>query len=92
MLHKKKSQIKSKLLKRFFSIISSQKYYILLMITNGLISDYEFTYFKIKELSVLPLSIIIVGIGDGQGKSKEGKDMDYFSELQKYFSCKPFKF
>lgn len=52
------------------------------MITNGFISDFEFTYYKIKELSVLPLSIIIVGIGEGYGKSKDGADINYFSMLQ----------
>lgn len=52
------------------------------MVTNGLISDLEFTMQTIRELSVLPLSIIIVGIGEGYGKNLEGVNTNYFSLLQ----------
>lgn len=59
------------------------------MLTNGLISDFEFARNAIKELSHLPLSIIIVGIGEGLGKSKEGDEIDYFSLLQRFRSFLP---
>ncbi|XP_063902647.1 copine-3-like [Zophobas morio] len=41
-----------------------QKYIILLMLTDGIISDMEFTIDEIVKASTLPLSIIIVGVGD----------------------------
>ncbi len=40
------------------------KYYILLIITDGLINDMEDTTDEIVRASGLPISIIIVGVGD----------------------------
>lgn len=40
------------------------KYYILLIITDGLINDMPETTDEIVRASGLPLSIIIVGVGD----------------------------
>lgn len=56
------------------------------MVTNGFISDYEFVRKTIKELSELPLSIIMVGIGEGKGRNKDGLEIDYFDVLRSYFS------
>uniref|UniRef100_A0A5S6R351 Copine-3 n=1 Tax=Trichuris muris TaxID=70415 RepID=A0A5S6R351_TRIMR len=41
------------------------KYFILLIITDGIISDMAKTQEVIVEASALPLSLIIVGVGDG---------------------------
>ena len=41
-----------------------QKYYILLIITDGNINDMEDTIDQIVRGTTLPLSIIIVGVGD----------------------------
>ena len=41
-----------------------QKYYILLIITDGVINDIEETIHEIVEASHTPLSIIIVGVGE----------------------------
>jgi vacuolar-type H+-ATPase subunit F/Vma7 len=43
---------------------ADQKYYILLIITDGVINDIEETIHQIVEASRTPLSIIIVGVGD----------------------------
>ena len=40
------------------------KYYILLIITDGLINDIDATIDEIVRASSLPISIIIVGVGD----------------------------
>ncbi len=40
------------------------KYYILLVLTDGLINDQEDTIDQIVRATALPLSIIIVGVGD----------------------------
>jgi len=40
------------------------KYYIFLILTDGLINDMEATTDEIVRASSLPISIIIVGIGD----------------------------
>ena len=40
------------------------KYYIFLILTDGMINDMEPTIDEIVRASSLPLSIIIVGIGD----------------------------
>lgn len=41
----------------------NQKYYILLMITDGAINDEEDTIREIVRISRLPLSIVIIGVG-----------------------------
>ena len=41
----------------------NQQYYILLILTDGIINDMEATLNEIVEASVLPISIIIVGVG-----------------------------
>lgn len=41
----------------------NQQYYILLILTDGIINDMEATLNEIVEASVLPMSIIIVGVG-----------------------------
>ena len=42
---------------------NSQKYTILLIITDGVITDFDKTVDGIVGASTLPLSIIIVGVG-----------------------------
>jgi len=39
------------------------KYYMLLLITDGIIDDLDDTIAEIVKCSILPLSIIIVGVG-----------------------------
>ena len=46
------------------------EYFILLIITDGIITDMEQTKCAIVEASILPLSIIIVGVGKENFKSK----------------------
>ena len=40
------------------------KYYIILILTDGLINDMEATTDEIVRASSLPISIIIVGVGN----------------------------
>ena len=53
-----------------------QKYYILLIITDGVINDIEETIHQIVEASRTPLSIIIVGVGDNDFTEMERLDAD----------------
>lgn len=48
-----------------------QKYYILLLITDGIINDMQKTIDEIVRASRLPLSIIIVGVGKEDFSSME---------------------
>ena len=41
-----------------------QKYFILLILTDGDIDDFEKTKDEIVKASELPMSIIIIGVGD----------------------------
>jgi hypothetical protein len=48
-----------------------QNYYILLILTDGAIMDYQETVDQIVRSSGLPLSIVIVGVGDADFSSME---------------------
>ena len=58
-----------------------QKYNILLIITDGGLSDFEKCVDEIIELAELPISIVIVGVGDGQKET--AKRESKFHALQK---------
>jgi hypothetical protein len=51
-------------------------YQILLMLTDGIISDMEATIAEIVHASTLPMSIIIVGIGNADFASMDVLDAD----------------
>lgn len=55
---------------------SNQQYYILLLITDGIINDMQKTIDQIVRGSSLPLSIIIVGVGSEDFSSMEVLDAD----------------
>jgi Mg-chelatase subunit ChlD len=42
----------------------NQKYFILLILTDGDIDDFEKTKDEVVKASELPMSIIIIGVGD----------------------------
>ena len=50
---------------------------ILLILTDGIISDIEVTIDQIVRGSSLPLSIIIVGIGDADFNAMDRLDADF---------------
>lgn len=54
----------------------NQKYFILLLITDGVINDMQKTIDEIVRGSSLPLSIIIVGVGSEDFKSMNILDAD----------------
>jgi hypothetical protein len=54
----------------------NQKYFILLLITDGVINDLQKTIDEIVRGSSLPLSIIIVGVGQEDFSSMEVLDAD----------------
>ena len=56
----------------------SKKYYILLIITDGQISDLKQTINAIVQAGDLPLSIVIVGVGDDDFSSMRELDGDDF--------------
>ncbi|KAK8939421.1 Protein BONZAI 1 [Platanthera guangdongensis] len=59
------------------SLISSrQKYFILLIITDGVITDLQETIDALVKASDLPLSILIVGVGGADFKEMEILDAD----------------
>lgn len=43
----------------------SSNYYVLIILTDGCFDDYALTVDKIIEASLLPLSIVFVGLGEG---------------------------
>jgi vacuolar-type H+-ATPase subunit F/Vma7 len=54
----------------------NQKYFILLLITDGIINDMQKTVDEIVRGSSLPLSIIIVGVGNEDFESMNQLDAD----------------
>ena len=54
----------------------SQKYFVLLIITDGDITDLEQTKAAIVHASALPLSIVIVGVGSAEFTSMQILDSD----------------
>ena len=53
-----------------------QKYTICLILTDGVINDLQATIDEVVQGSVLPLSIIIVGIGGAEFDQMEQLDAD----------------
>ncbi|KAL6066275.1 Copine-2 [Balamuthia mandrillaris] len=53
-----------------------QKYWVLLIITDGIISDMEDTIKEIVDASSLPLSIVIVGVGNEDFRNMDHLDSD----------------
>ena len=53
-----------------------QQYFILLMLTDGAISDMNNTKLAIIEASRLPMSIIIVGVGNANFDAMNELDAD----------------
>ena len=51
-------------------------YYILMILTDGVIDDFQETIDSIVQASLLPLSIIIIGIGNSDFKKMETLDGD----------------
>ena len=43
---------------------NSSNYYVLILMTDGQINDFDETVDRVVKASTLPLSIVIVGIGD----------------------------
>lgn len=54
----------------------NQKYFIMLLITDGIINDLERTIDEIVRGSALPLSIIIVGVGQEDFTTMKALDAD----------------
>lgn len=53
-----------------------QQYFVLLIITDGVITDMDHTRTAIVEASRLPMSIIIVGVGGADFSAMEFLDSD----------------
>merc|ERR1719411_2457575 len=51
-------------------------YFVLLIITEGLITDFDETKALLRNISALPMSIIIVGVGDEDFSEMEELDGD----------------
>lgn len=60
----------------FVSISHPQQYFVLLILTDGEITDFDQTRDAIVRASRLPLSIIIVGVGPADFKAMELLDGD----------------
>ena len=69
----------------------NQKYNILLIITDGIISDMQAAIDAIVDGSTLPLSIIIVGVGSADFSSMDVLDADdeplYSQKYRKHMSA-----
>lgn len=53
-----------------------QQYFVLLMLTDGVLSDMGDTKMAIIKASRLPMSIIIVGVGNANFSSMQELDAD----------------
>ena len=66
----------------------SQKFFILVIITDGLINDMQKTIDEIVRGSGLPLAVIIVGVGDADFSGMDTLDADeealYSTVYRKY--------
>nr|GMD05680.1 protein BONZAI 1 [Ipomoea batatas] len=62
--------------------IKERKYFVLLIITDGVITDLEETKDAIIRASDLPLSILIVGVGGADFKEMEILDADKADRLE----------
>lgn len=58
------------------SFRDGKHYYVLLIVTDGIILDMNFTKHAIVDASTLPMSIIIVGVGDAEFDSMKELDSD----------------
>ncbi|KAK9117713.1 hypothetical protein Sjap_016660 [Stephania japonica] len=63
---------------------SQQKYFVLLIITDGVITDLQETKDALVKASDLPLSILIVGVGGADFKEMEVLDADKGDRLENY--------
>ncbi|GMN60468.1 hypothetical protein TIFTF001_029557 [Ficus carica] len=61
---------------------SSRKYFVLLIITDGVVTDLQETKDAIVKASDLPLSILIVGVGGADFKEMEILDADKGGRLE----------
>ena len=59
-----------------FCLTVSQQYFVLLIITDGVITDMDETRSAIVQASRLPMSIIIVGVGGADFSAMEFLDGD----------------
>jgi hypothetical protein len=57
-----------------YSVIGKQSYEILLIVTDGAVTNMDETRLAIKEASVAPLSIIVVGVGNEDFSSMRSLD------------------
>ncbi|CAL5194681.1 unnamed protein product [Lathyrus oleraceus] len=64
------------------SSYNSAKYYVLLIITDGVVTDLQESINALVKASDLPLSILIVGVGSADFKSMEILDADNGRRLQ----------
>ena len=55
---------------------SHQQYYVLLLLTDGVLSDMAETKAAIVKASRLPTSVIIVGVGQADFKDMDELDAD----------------
>ena len=63
----------------------NQKYSILLIITDGIISDLQKTIDQVVYGSSLPLSIIIVGVGQADFSAMDELDADEVPLYSQYY-------
>ncbi|KAG5537303.1 hypothetical protein RHGRI_024674 [Rhododendron griersonianum] len=61
---------------------NQQKYFVLLIITDGVITDLQETKDALVMASDLPLSILIVGVGGADFKEMEVLDADKYEKLE----------
>lgn len=54
----------------------SSNYYVLIVLTDGQVDDYQLTIDKMVEASAEPLSIVLVGVGDGEFTDLKKMDQD----------------
>ena len=78
-----------KLIIALFSLsfcFTRQQYYVLLLLTDGVLTDMEDTKAAIIKASRLPMSVIIVGVGQADFKDMNELDADE-GRLERKLPC-----
>ncbi|PXF46241.1 Copine-6 [Gracilariopsis chorda] len=71
-----------------------QSYSILLIVTDGVISDMQSTLREIKLASMLPLSIVIIGVGDADFSDMviiDGDDLDQERDIVQFVMFRQYR-
>ena len=68
----------------YFGFQDGRQYFVLLILTDGIITDLEATKMSIIKASNLPMSIIIVGVGNEVKFMSQGRPTQWGSNNESF--------